>query len=517
MNSPQAFLFTGGTVHQGAGTKPASWALAEKGRIREVGFGSPPDAPGAARWDLRGGWLIPAFCDAHVHLSWIATSFLGCDLGAAESAEELLALLRSWRGPGRGPAGEWTVGYGFDESSWAVPRLPTRDELDALEPLRPLLVQRVCGHVGVVNSRALERLRPGPHTDVRSGRLAEDDLYAVNDLLRPSAAQLAETLPRVAATLHEHGITAVQDVTSPEMLSALRQAGEIGIRVRCAMPARYLQAPAVGAGLPARDPAAFFAAHALDDVPLGTDDNPRVLGLKLFLDGSLGARTAYLRASYADAPATRGTALYPHEELASLVARADAAGLQLMVHAIGDAALDQALDVLSPLVREGNPLRHRIEHAEVTPPDMVERLARTSLRVCVQPNFAGRWSVPGGLNEQRLGSRLAHCNAYRTLREAGVALAFGSDCMPLGPLFGVRSAVEHPVAQERLDLEGAIDLYTTGSRELVLGPGGGAGITPGAPADLVVLEPASQGGAPRAKFRVAATFAAGRLVQTTGK
>jgi predicted amidohydrolase YtcJ len=531
----RSFLFHGGRVHQGAGRTPADWALVKDGVVHSVGQGAAPAAPGASPWDLRGAALLPAFCDAHVHLAWIATSFLGCDLGAAQSAEELLAALAAWSGPGRGPRGEWRVGYGFDESGWKQARLPTRAELDAVAGARPALVQRVCGHVGVVNSAALAQLRPGSHTDAASGRLAEDDLYAVNDLLRPGPELLAEALPRVVATLHQHGITAVQDVSSPEMLAALQKVGALGLQVTCAMPTRFLHSP-VGRGSAARgDSEAYFAARGLAGMPLGENQNPRVLGLKLFLDGSLGARTAYLREPYTDAPEMRGAALFGREELAALAGEADAAGLQLMVHAIGDAALDRALEVLTPLVRGGNPLRHRIEHAEVTPEDLVRRLAMSGVHVCAQPNFARRWSGPRGMNEQRLGPRLGHCNAYRALQEGGVQLAFGSDCMPLGPLFGVRGAVLHPVAAERLDAARALDLYSVASRALVSGETPLWGIVPGGAADLVVLDPDPMGlgrglpggGAssvppvsnsdssdPWDRVRVAATFVAGRLVHT---
>jgi predicted amidohydrolase YtcJ len=227
--------------------------------------------------------------------------------------------------------------------------LPRRAELDAVDSKRPILLQRVCGHVGVVNSVALARATVGPFTDVETGRVAEDDLYAVNDLLRPSAADLERVLPQVAATLHAHGITQVHDVMPPELLAALaaaRAAGRLAMRVSGSIPARYL-----GAQNSDRcQGAAWFASRGLADVPTDRDDPwLRVLGIKLFLDGSLGARTAALRAPYADEPATRGSLLYETEELRSLVQDIDAAGLQLMVHAIGDRALDQALEVLEPL------------------------------------------------------------------------------------------------------------------------------------------------------------------------
>jgi predicted amidohydrolase YtcJ len=315
---------------------------------------------------------------------------------------------------------------------------------------------------------ALGRIAAGPHTDRASGRIAEDDLYAVNDLLRPTAEDLARSLSQVATLLHTHGITAVHDVTSIEMLRALEMAGErFAIRTSSSVPARSVADPAR-----LRDRKTAF---------------PRVLGVKLFLDGSLGGRTAYLRAPYSDAPETRGTSLYEREELAAYARRVHEAGLQLMVHAIGDAALDLGLEVLSPLAANGNPLRHRLEHIEVTPEDLVRRLAGSGLRACVQPNFAGRWSIPTGMNPARLGvARFATCNAYKTLYAAGVPLAFGSDCMPLGTTFGLRSAVLHPLENERLDLDTALALYTTAGAELVGEAAAWGRIAPGMQADFAV-------------------------------
>jgi predicted amidohydrolase YtcJ len=267
------------------------------------------------------------------------------------------------------------------------------------------------------------------------------------------------------------------------------------------MPARYLTPGDEGRGLEVLQAEVEAAAGS------GPDAGLRFLGIKIFTDGSLGAHTAFLRRPYADAPATRGTPLYARQELDGLARRVDAAGYQLMVHAIGDAGLDLALDALEPVLRGGNRLRHRIEHAEVTPPDLVARLAASGVRVCVQPNFARRWSQPGGMNEQRLGERLVHCNAYRSLHAAGIRLAFGSDTMPLGPTYGLAGAVAHPLAPERLDAGTALHLYTAAAAELV---GATGRIAPGSPADLVVLEvgPAAAAGG----FAVEATFVAGRQV-----
>jgi predicted amidohydrolase YtcJ len=476
----------------------ARWVLVEDGVIRRAGNGEPLVTDGVRRFDLQGRVLVPGFCDAHVHLTWIATALLGPDVSGSESVDDLLSKLAAWQGGGRGPADAWIVGDGFDESTWGEKRLPRRSDIDRVEKSRPVLVKRVCGHVGVLNSAALAAVEAGPHTDQASGRIAESDLWALNDRLRPDAQRLAQVLPQVFARLHEHGVTAVHDVTSPEMLRALQIANAknpLPLRVSCALPVTHLEALkscGVAAGM--------------------GDSRLRLLGVKIFVDGSLGAHTAYLREPYADEPTTSGTPLHAPEELDAFARAANEAGLQLMIHAIGDAALERVLDAVRPHVEPGNGARHRLEHVELTPPDLVARLAESGLYACVQPNFAGRWSQPGGMNEQRLGARLEHCNVYRTLLDAGIPLAFGSDCMPLGPLYGLQSAVRHPIAEQSIEPTTALALYTQKAAALVQGESRFGAIRSGMNADLAVLSSDPTDAEALARAQVAATFVAGRLL-----
>ena len=492
-------LFENGVVRTLDPANPiGSWVLVEGGKVLRVGRGQALVASHVERFDLGGRTLVPGFTDAHVHLTWMATSFMGPDLSGSENVESVLAAVRAWQGEGRGEDGAWIAGDGFDESTWTDKRLPTRHEIDAVEKGRPVLIRRVCGHVGVLNSQALARVVPGPHTNADTGRIAETDLWALNDRLRPSPEQLVRVLPQVFALLHAHGITAVHDVISAEMLRALqmqRNRGLLPLRVSCSLPADRLEALR-SCGLQSG-----FGDEWLE-----------VLGIKVFVDGSLGARTAWLREPYSDDPTTRGTPLYTQEALAALFAAGDAVGAQLMIHAIGDAALERVLDCMPPHIAADNPLRHRLEHVEVTPPDLLQRLAVSGLHACVQPNFAGRWSQPGGMNEQRLGPRMPHCNAYRALADAGVPLGFGSDCMPLGALDGLRAAVRHPDAAQRLDPLQALDLYTRAAAFLRRAETVHGQIRPGLAADFALLshDPGTEAGI--AGARVEATFLAGARV-----
>ena len=534
-----SILFVNGRIRvaEALDAPPVEWLEVRDGRTVASGVGVAPERD-VRLYDLRGHTLAPAFTDAHVHLAWLATALLGPDLSACDSPGAVLDAIAAWRGPGRGANDAWIVGTGFDESPWRDNRLPTRAELDRLHPQRPVLLQRACGHVGVANTAALAFASDGPHTDRDSGWLAEDDLYVLNDLVRPSVDTFVAAMPAVVTLLHRHGITAVHDVSDPTMVMALGRCPTLPIRVTCSIPARALEIAAAAATAPATNAAAgaplragsgrvstravFFAQHGLAAMPLGGPDAMfEVLGVKIFTDGSLGARTAWLRAPYADAPATHGSALYREPALAQLVQRTHDAGLQLMVHAIGDAALDQVLGVLEPVAAHGNPLQHRVEHIEVSPPDIVARFARSGLWACMQPNFAARWSQPGAMNAQRLGSaRLEHCNAYRTLLDAGIPIAFGSDCMPLGPLGGLHGAIAHPIASERLSRADAWRLYSRAGRMLARATAApaadGAIAAPPSDADFVVLDADPIDVADWRTLGVVATVQRGRVVWERG-
>ena len=180
--------------------------------------------------------------------------------------------------------------------------------------------------------------------------------------------------------------------------------------------------------------------------------------------------------------------LYGAETLRQVFQDAHEQDWQLMVHAIGDAALTEVIEELQPLCAAGNVLQHRLEHLEVTPPDVLERLAASGAWACVQPNFARRWSQPGGMNEQRLGAaRLQQCNVYHSMQAAGVPLAFGSDCMPLGPLYGLQAAVHHPLESQRLLPEQALRYYTATPAVMCFDEAGAGLLRHGQRADLTVL------------------------------
>ena len=193
----------------------------------------------------------------------------------------------------------------------------------------------------------------------------------------------------------------------------------------------------------------------------------RLVGIKAFLDGSLGARTAALGEPYADDPAdpdNRGMLLYTDDQLRALVREAESRDLPLFLHAIGDRAVGAALDAFAEEAAKGNPLRHRIEHLEYATSEQLDRMKELGVVASMQPNFIVQWGGLGRMNEARLGpERSRRLEAIRDVWGRGIPLAFGSDCMPFGPLYGLQGAVHHPAEEQQLPPVVALRAYTQGS------------------------------------------------------
>jgi hypothetical protein len=188
--------------------------------------------------------------------------------------------------------------------------------------------------------------------------------------------------------------------------------------------------------------------------------------VKLLMDGSLGARTAALFDPYEDDPSTSGLLLIKPEVLTEKIVRAHEANLQVATHAIGDLAVEKVLDSIQEALRR-NPRknhRHRIEHCEITSAQQIERIKQLGVVPDMQPNFIGEWSGPGSMYNQRLGDKRERLsNQYRAMLDEGIRVAFGSDCMPFNPIYGIWSAVNHPIRENRITLEEAVMCYTLNS------------------------------------------------------
>jgi predicted amidohydrolase YtcJ len=454
--------------------------------------------------DLGGGCAVPGLTDAHLHLLGHALLLDQLRLEGAGSLVEVAAAVAERAATL--PPGGWIVGRGWDQERLAERRMPDRRDLEAAAPGVPVVLTRICGHVLVASGAALKRAGIGAATPdppggaidrdgggEPTGVLRERAMDLVRPLVpRPAPGRMAELLTLALRRCLELGITQVQtdDVDSAGGLAAALDlfraaAGQeaVPVRVTLMIPIRaFDEARALGVGTGWGD-AWLRAGH-----------------VKVFADGSLGARTAALRAPYADAPGTAGILTYEDGEMAEVAARVHAAGSQLGVHAIGDRASHQVLEAIGAAQR-AHPrpdARHRLIHCQITGPDTLRAARDAGVVADVQPVFLrtdAAWLV------ERVGpERAARSYAWRSMLDLGIPLATGSDCPiePLDPLAGVAAAVTRTdergdprggfVPDERLTVAQALDGATRGAAFATFEEGVRGTLEPGRLADLTLLE-----------------------------
>lgn len=422
--------------------------------------------------DLDGRIVVPGFIDAHTHLPLTGRYQVYTDLRTADRAT-CLNQLRTAEQEG------WILGFGFDESTWEDPSPLTREELDGVSTDKPVVAFREDMHVAAVNSIVLEEyadLLPDANIQVKAGEptgvVVEDAVEALWGQLKSDPREIRRLLEAAQALANRRGVTSVHDMIReplvPRTYRELDLAGELSLRVRLNYWSDFLEA-LIETGLRTN--------HGSDLVRTGA--------VKTYTDGTFGGRTARLSEPYDDV-AGNGQWVVPPEELHQLVERATDHGYQMAVHAIGDVAIETTLDVIATH-RSPDETRHRVEHAELLPDDLIERMAELDVVASVQPNFL-KWAGPEGLYATRLGSRRLETNRFRDLHDAGVPLAFGSDGMPLDPLFGIHQTVNAPHPSQQLSVTEALRAYTYGGAyaagvERSLGT-----IEPGKRADLTILD-----------------------------
>lgn len=450
--------------------------LVGDGKIQEIRSSGSLRPDGAEVIGLEGRAICPGFIDAHTHFVTLGMRKERPDLeGAGSRGEALDWLAQGARGL---PVDEWVVGYAWEESPWLKPWYLTREELDRAVPDHPALAIRIDGHLGVVNSLALSLLAVLPETrglecdaeGTPTGVLREEALEAALQVIRPRGEALRQAIGTASREAARLGVTSVHDMVNLLYLEGYLDAhreGVLGVRA-----ALYLKEPEWKAWWEARDQYPSFPGWL------------EVKGVKLFADGSLGARTAALSHPYGDDSSSRGWLLLESEELKEKVRLIDRHGLQLAVHAIGDRAIEAVLEAYEELppgaVRHR---RHRIEHLGLLRPDQADRVERLGAVASVQPNFMAGLAGKKEFYRRCLGPewRPEH-NPLDRLAGREVHMAFGSDCIPFSPLYGLEAAVRHGLHPLR-----AIEAYTEGGAYAGRAEDWEGRIAPGYAADLVVL------------------------------
>jgi predicted amidohydrolase YtcJ len=453
--------------------------------------------------DLHGAMVLPGLTDAHIHWQWTSLGLTEINLFNVPSKQD--AVARVGEAANRAKSSDWLTGQGWAQAAWPGGAFPTAADLDSVSPRNLVFLKARSGHAAWVNSAALHAAgitnnTPNPPGGVierdtagqATGILFEDAIELVGSLVpKPSAADLAGLMEQAQTLAWKAGLTCIHDFDPPsafEAMQLLHEQGRLGLRV-----VKNINDP--------------YISHALAlKLRWGFgDDWLRLGGLKIFADGALGTRTALMIDPYEGDPHNRGVVVTDKEQIHELVSAASRAGFPSTIHAIGDRAVHDVLDVYESVRREEaergispDERRHRIEHVQLIHPDDAGRLARLDLIASMQPIHA---TSDYEMADRYWGKRSQWGYNARLQLDLGARVAFGSDSPvePFDPLKGIHAAVTrrradgspgpegwYPAA--RLTLDEAIRGYTQG-------PAYAAGmedrlgkIAPGYLADLVAFD-----------------------------
>jgi predicted amidohydrolase YtcJ len=488
------------------GVSGAPWAeaaLVRDGRFAFVGSAHEIDAPSDCETlDAGGRLVLPGLIDAHVHLLNTGLAMRSVDLKGVASSEE--AVRRVAERLASTAAGGWVRGAGWDQHLWPEARFPTRHELDAVAPEYPVVLIHTSGHCLWVNSAALRAAGidanthapeggaiDREHDGTPSGILRDEAMRLVYRVMpAPSRAERLAAVRDAVARAHSLGLTGVHamDVGRGELLAlqSLRDEGALTLRVTSYLSAERLEEWVEEFGQGADRP---------KPVPQVPHETLRVAGVKFFADGALGSLTAWLLEPH-EGTDDRGLALQPVEELEARVRRCLQHGLAPAVHAIGDRANREVLDLLERAQDLAPELPRRIEHAQLLTEADIPRFGALGVAASVQPIHA---TQDMSKVERHWGARGKYAYAFRSLLDSGARLAFGSDSPveTIDPIAGIHAAVTRRTAagepakgwypEQRLSLEEALEAYTS-SAAAAAGQSDRYGkIAPGYAGDFVVV------------------------------
>jgi predicted amidohydrolase YtcJ len=473
-NEAATLVITGARAWTGDPDQPSAEAVAVRGE-RIVAVGSNEDVaqlvgPSTRLVEARGAMLVPGFIDTHVHFASGGSSLASVQLRDAQTKEAFVQRIADYAAT-LAP-GEWVLDGTWDHENWDG-ELPSRDWIDAQTPENPVWVYRLDGHMALANSLALELAGVDADTpDIDGGEIVRDAdgrptgilkdnaMMLLGDVVPPPGDEQLERQIRAAMDyVAAQGVTTVHDMgegfASIPAYRRLRDAGELKTRIYAVVPLSEWET----------------LEDEVDDHGRG-DAWLRIGGVKGFMDGSLGSHTAAFFEPFTDAPDDRGLLINDLADMRRWIEGADEAGLHVMVHAIGDRAIKELLDIyLDVAEAQGErDRRFRIEHAQHIRRSDIARFAAQGVIASMQPYHAiddGRWA------DRVIGPKRSETTyAFRSLIDAGAHVAFGSDwyVAPAVPLEGIYAAVtrrtldgEHPagwVPEQKISVEEALAAYT---------------------------------------------------------
>ncbi len=499
-------ILINGKIWTGVQGAPEAQAIAVRGRkIVFVGATEPARKLAGDHTellDLAGRRVIPGITDSHTHFIWMGLQLSRLDLRLAQSREDFINAVAA--AAVKLPPGKWLEGGSWTVESWPDPAPPCKEWIDPVTPGNPVFLTRTDGHQALVNSVALKYARidadgppdpPGgeierdPETGEPTGILKDDAMALVSKHVPPPDKRtMYDALMAACQVANAWGVTAIHDMSTLAELPVLAMAerrNTLTVRVRC-----HISSEDFAETMPA-----MLALASMDGGLL------EVAGFKAFMDGSLGSRTAYMRAPFADAGPDdrypRGMRLAQSSDLDKFAAAlrwAHDRDQQLAVHAIGDQANHELLDIYAALpdVRRH---RHRIEHAQHLLPADIARFARLGVVASMQPLHKaddGRWA------EKAIGpARAQTAYAFKSLLDGGAVVAFGSDCpvVTMNPYAGIAAAVTARtyagdvwVPEQRITREQALRCYTVTPAWAGFAEDRRGTLEVGKLADLVVLD-----------------------------
>lgn len=450
------------------------------------------------QFDGKGKTLIPGFVDAHGHVMDLGFAALTLDLSATNSLAEALAAIKAYAE--RYPNRLWLLGGGWNQEKWGLNRFPTAAELDAVIPDRPIWLKRVDGHAGWANSAAMKaagfsaksKAPPGGAIIRSGGKPSGVFIDKASQLIesaipKPRPVERDLALVKAQEILLANGVTTIADMgTTMQDWQSFRRAGDKGqLNIRIISYAADID-NMIAIGGPGPSPWLY-------------DDRLKLAGVKLYLDGALGSRGAWLKQPYADKPDIDGLALLTSAQLKNKMSRAAMDSFQIAVHAIGDRANDEILTAIEEMQETfSGDRRWRIEHAQIVDPLDISRFAKTGAIASMQPVHQTSDRL---MAEDRLGpNRLKGAYAWRSIVDSGGKLAFGTD-VPVespDPFAGIAAAITREdvtgqpfggwFPEERLSREQAWKGYSIDAAYAAFAEDRIGSLEPGKRADFLIID-----------------------------